>query len=46
MFEPLVPNKEAVEAMKAAYRGEFAWLGPAIKHIESLNGDDKKYKPL
>lgn len=39
-FEPLVPNKETVEAMKAARRGEFAWSGPAKKLIESLNADD------
>jgi DNA-damage-inducible protein J len=39
-LEPLVPNKETVEAMKAARRGEFAWSGSAKNLIKSLNADD------
>ena len=38
-FEPLVPNKETIEAMKAARRGEFAWEGSADKLLEHLNAD-------
>jgi DNA-damage-inducible protein J len=38
-FEPLVPNKETIEAMKAARRGEFVWEGPADKLLEHLNAD-------
>jgi len=36
-FEPLVPNEETIEAMKAARRGEFEWEGPADKLLEHLN---------
>ena len=39
-FEPLIPNEETVEAMRAAQRGEFVWSGSANKLIESLNADD------
>ena len=28
-FEPLVPNEETIEAMKAARRGELTTVGPA-----------------
>lgn len=38
-FDPLVPNKETIEAMKAARRGKFAWQGPADKLLEHLNAD-------
>jgi DNA-damage-inducible protein J len=38
-FEPLVPNKETIEAMKAARRGEFEWEGPVNKLLEHLNAD-------
>lgn len=38
-FEPLVPNKETIEAMKTARRGEFDWAGPADKLLEHLNAD-------
>lgn len=27
-FEPLVPNDETIEAMRAARRGEFVWTAP------------------
>ncbi len=39
-FEPLIPNDETIEAMKAARRGEFVWTGPADKLLASLNADD------
>lgn len=38
-FDPLVPNKETIEAMKAARRGEFEWEGPVNKLLEHLNAD-------
>jgi DNA-damage-inducible protein J len=39
-FEPLIPNAETIEAMKAARRGEFVWTGPADKLLAGLNADD------
>ena len=38
-FEPLVPNKETIEAMKAARRGELVTVGPPRKLLTSLNAD-------
>jgi DNA-damage-inducible protein J len=38
-FEPLVPNEETIEAMKAARRGELATVGPPGKLLASLNAD-------
>jgi DNA-damage-inducible protein J len=38
-FEPLVPNKETIEAMKAARRGELTTVGPPGKLLKSLNAD-------
>ncbi len=38
-FEPLVPNEETIEAMKAARRGEFAWEGTVDELFEHLNAD-------
>ncbi len=38
-FEPLVPNKETIEAMKAAERGEVTTVGHPRKLLESLNAD-------
>jgi DNA-damage-inducible protein J len=38
-FEPLVPNKETIEAMKAARRGELVTVGPPGKLFASLNAD-------
>ena len=38
-FEPLVPNEETIEAMKAARRGELTSVGLPEKLIASLNGD-------
>jgi DNA-damage-inducible protein J len=39
-FEPLVPNAETIEAMKAARRGEVVKAGPPDKLLSSLNADD------
>jgi DNA-damage-inducible protein J len=36
-FEPLVPNKDTVEAMKAARRGEVVKAGKPSKLLGSLN---------
>ena len=38
-FEPLVPNDETIEAIKAARRGELATVGPPGKLLASLNAD-------
>jgi len=39
-FEPLVPNAETIEAMKAARRGELIKAGKPAKLIAHLNADD------
>jgi DNA-damage-inducible protein J len=39
-FEPLVPNPETVEAMKAARRGEVVTVGSPGDLLTSLNADD------
>jgi DNA-damage-inducible protein J len=39
-FEPLVPNADTIEAMKAARRGELVTAGPAERLLTSLNADD------
>ena len=36
-FEPLVPNEETVEAMKAARRGEMVKVGKSDRLLGSLN---------
>jgi DNA-damage-inducible protein J len=38
-FEPLVPNEETIEAMKAARRGELVTVGSSRKLLTSLNAD-------
>jgi DNA-damage-inducible protein J len=39
-FEPLVPNAETIEAMKAARRGELVTAGKSSKELlASLNAD-------
>jgi DNA-damage-inducible protein J len=38
-FEPLVPNAETIEAMRAARRGELVAVGPPGKLLASLNAD-------
>jgi DNA-damage-inducible protein J len=39
-FEPLVPNEETIEAMKAARRGELTEVGSPERLVASLNEDD------
>jgi DNA-damage-inducible protein J len=39
-FEPLVPNAETIEAMKAARRGELVTVSSPEELLASLNGDD------
>ena len=39
-FEPLVPNAETVEAMRAARRGDLVAVGSADKLLADLNADD------
>jgi DNA-damage-inducible protein J len=38
-FEPLVPNAETVEAMKAARRGDLVTAGGPKDLLASLNAD-------
>jgi len=38
-FEPLVPNEETIEAMKATRRGDLVTVGPPDKLFASLNAD-------
>lgn len=39
-FEPLVPNAETIEAMKAARRGELVAVGSPDDLLASLNAGD------
>ena len=39
-FEPLVPNAETIEAMKAARRGELVTVNSTDDLLASLNADD------
>ena len=39
-FEPLVPNAETVDAMKAARRGEVVTVGSPADLLKSLNAGD------
>jgi len=39
-FDPLVPNKETVEAMKAARRGDLKTVGRPEDLLADLNADD------
>ncbi|HYA42040.1 MAG TPA: type II toxin-antitoxin system RelB/DinJ family antitoxin [Syntrophobacteraceae bacterium] len=39
-FEPLIPDEETIEAMKAARRGELVKVGPPDRLLESLNARD------
>jgi DNA-damage-inducible protein J len=39
-FEPLVPNAETIEAMKAARRGELVAARKVDDLLSSLNADD------
>ncbi len=39
-FEPLIPNAETIEAMKAARRGELVSVGSLENLLASLNAED------
>lgn len=39
-FEPLVPNIETIEAMRAARRGDLITVGNLNNLLASLNADD------
>ena len=39
-FEPLVPNQETIEAMKAVRRGEVTTVGHYDNLLDSLNEND------
>lgn len=39
-FEPLVPNAETIEAMKAARRGDLVTVGGVDRLLTDLNADD------
>ncbi len=39
-FEPLAPNDETIEAMKAARRGELVDVGGVDELMADLNADD------
>ena len=39
-FEPLVPNEETIEAMKAARRGELTTVGSIEELLSNLDADD------
>ena len=39
-FEPLIPNDETIEAIKAARRGELVTVGAAENLLEKLPDDD------
>ena len=39
-FEPLIPNAETIEAMKAARRGELTTVKTIDELFERLNADD------
>jgi DNA-damage-inducible protein J len=39
-FDPLIPNEETVEAMKAARRGELVTIGSVDNLLADLHADD------
>ena len=39
-FEPLVPNSETIEAMKAARRGDLVTVGAVEDLLPTLNADN------
>jgi DNA-damage-inducible protein J len=39
-FEPLVPNEETIEAMRAARAGELVTIGTVDNLLTELNADD------
>ena len=45
-FEPLVPNDETIEAMKAARRGELTTAGSPDELLKSLNASSRHSEKL
>jgi DNA-damage-inducible protein J len=45
-FDPLVPNDETVEAMKAARRGELVTAGAPENLLNSLNADGQVHQQI
>ena len=45
-FDPLTPNEETVEAMKAARRGDLVKVGSIDELIADLHADDSSHKPV
>jgi len=39
-FEPLIPNRKTIEAMKAARRGDLVTVNSIDSLLDSLNADD------
>ena len=39
-FEPLIPNRKTIEAMKAARRGDLVTVNSLDNLLNSLNADD------
>ena len=39
-FEPLIPNDETIEAMKAARRGKLTMAGTPDRLLKKLNAED------
>ena len=39
-FEPLIPNKKTIDAMRAARKGELVTVGKVDQLLDSLNEDD------
>jgi DNA-damage-inducible protein J len=45
-FEPLIPNEETIEAIRAGRRGELVTAGPPDKLLASLNADCQVHRPV
>ena len=45
-FEPLVPNAETIEAVKAAQRGDLVTVGSVDQLFADLHEDDEANHPL
>lgn len=39
-FDPLIPNEETIEAMKAARRGDLVTVGSVVDLLTDLHADD------
>jgi DNA-damage-inducible protein J len=45
-FDPLVPNAETIEAMKAARRGDLVTVGDVDDLMTDLHADDEAHRPF